>query len=70
MIDMLGLAIEMMAILPEEHLKIMKISKVDCDIMKRLHNILITISCGYPININKLDLYCTKTAKLILSLYD
>ena len=47
-----------------------KISKVDCDIVKRLHNILIPISCGYPININELDLYCTETDNLIVSFYD
>ena len=60
MIDMLGLPIAMMAILPEEHFKIMKFFsktfKVDCDIIKRLDNILMTISCGYPITINELDL--------------
>ena len=32
-----------------------EITKVDCDVSKRLHNIFITISCGYPINTNELD---------------
>ena len=74
MIDMLSLPIAIMPILPEEHFKIMKFFsktfKVDCDIIKRLNNILITISCRYPITINELDLHCTETAKLIVSLYD
>ena len=35
-----------------------------------MHNILINISCEYPININELYLHCTETAKLIVSLYD
>ena len=35
-----------------------------------MHNTLIAISCGYPININELDFYCTETAKLIVSLYE
>ncbi|XP_065678116.1 uncharacterized protein LOC136093124 [Hydra vulgaris] len=47
-----------------------EITKVDCDIIKRLHNILITISCGFPIIINELDLYCTETAKRIVNLYN
>jgi hypothetical protein len=46
-----------------------EITKVDCDVIKRLHNILITISCGYPIRINELEIYCTETAKLIVCLY-
>ena len=42
---------------------------MDADLMKRLHIILATISCGYDINSTKFKTFCWETASLYVDLY-
>ena len=37
---------------------------IDADLMKRLHIILATMSCGYDINSSKFKTFCWETASL------
>ena len=42
---------------------------MDADLMKRLHIILATISCGYEINLSKFKTFCWETASLYVGMY-
>jgi len=46
------------------------ITGVNVELIKRFGNILTTISCGYPINLNKFEAYTDETARLYVDLYN
>ena len=46
-----------------------EITGVDIEVIKRMHIVLITISCGYHIDTDQFEVYCTDTAKIIVNKY-
>ena len=46
-----------------------EITGVDIEVIKRMHIVLITISCGYHIDTDRFEVYCTDTAKIIVNKY-
>ena len=46
------------------------ITGVNVECIRRLHNILLSVSSGYNINIDAFTKYCNDTLYLILELYD
>ena len=62
----------MTEILQQEHLRTLRffseITGVDVDVVKRIHIVFITISSGY--HIDKFEVYCTDTAKIIVNKYN
>ena len=46
-----------------------EITGVDIEVTKRMHIVLITISCGYHIDTDQFEVYCTDKAKIIVNKY-
>ena len=46
-----------------------EITRVDIEFIKRMHIVLNTISCGYHIYTDQLEVYCTDTVKIIVNKY-